>query len=269
MSTVPQILRSVYRFLKPFFEPAPFPKGRPKADEGAGMYIRSFLFLRLMIGFLGVTLPFTLVFFDWLAFSGDPVPRGSMSIYYYSGMREVFTVTLGTIAFFLFAYKFTEKNLDNTLSIVAGLAGMTIPLFPTGRPRGVHPLPSLTPLQNLIGEDWTKYIHYGASAIFIASLGGICVLFGRRERKRPEHGNVLPARFWQGWHFVCAGAIVVAAIWIVVTTWFVHGPYWSLLVGEGVSAVAFGASWFVKGAEIRYLFGHDEPTAPGQAEASA
>jgi len=165
-----------------------------------------------------------------------------MSIYYYSGLREVFTVTLGTIAFFLFAYKFTEKNLDNTLSIVAGLAGMTIPLFPTGRPRGVHPLPSLTPLQNLIGEDWTKYIHYGASAIFIASLGGICVLFGRRERKRPEHGNVLPARFWQGWHFVCAGAIVVAAIWIVVTTWFAHGPYWSLLVGEGVSAVAFGAS---------------------------
>jgi hypothetical protein len=97
--------------LKPFLEPAPPTEERPKADEGAGRYIRSFLFLRLTIGFLGVTLPFTLVFFDWLAFSGDPVPRDSMSVYYYSGMREVFTVTLGTIAFFLFAYKITEKNL--------------------------------------------------------------------------------------------------------------------------------------------------------------
>lgn len=253
-----RVLSSIYRFLKPCFKPAPFPTERPKADEGAGKYIRSFLFLRLMIGFLGVTLPFTLVFFDWLAFSGDPVPRGSMSIYYYSGMREVFTVTLGTIAFFLFAYKITERNLDNTLSVVAGLAGMTIPLFPTGRPSHTPPLP-LTPLQNLIGEDWTKYVHYGASAIFIGSLGGVCILFGRRERKRPDHGNRLPARFWQGYHFVCAGAIGASAIWIVATTWFWQGPYWSLLLGEGVSAIAFGASWFVKGAEIKYLFGHDEP----------
>jgi hypothetical protein len=33
-----------------------------------------------------------------------------------------------------------------------------------------------------------------------------------------------------------------------------HGPYWSLLVGEAVSAAAFGASWLAKGAEWRYLF---------------
>lgn len=255
--------------MKPFLEPAPPTEERPKADEGAGRYIRSFLFLRLTIGFLGVTLPFTLVFFDWLAFSGDPVPRDSMSVYYYSGMREVFTVTLGTIAFFLFAYKITEKNLDNTLSIVAGFFGMAIPLFPTGRPKDMNPLPGLTALQQLIGEDWARYIHYGASAIFIASLGGICILFGRREAKRPDHGNHLPPRFWQGWHFVCAGAIGAAGIWILATTTFGHygplydGPYWSLFAGEGVAAVAFGASWFVKGAEIKYLLGHDEPSPKG------
>jgi hypothetical protein len=34
-----------------------------------------------------------------------------------------------------------------------------------------------------------------------------------------------------------------------------QGPYWSLLVGEGTCAFAFGASWTAKGAEWRYLFG--------------
>jgi hypothetical protein len=34
-----------------------------------------------------------------------------------------------------------------------------------------------------------------------------------------------------------------------------QGPYWSLLVGEGVAAFSFGASWTAKGAEWRYLFG--------------
>jgi hypothetical protein len=33
------------------------------------------------------------------------------------------------------------------------------------------------------------------------------------------------------------------------------GPYWSLLVGEGLAALSFGASWTAKGAEWRYLFG--------------
>lgn len=75
-----------------------------------------------------------------------------MSAYYYSGWREVFTVTIGTIAFFLFAYKITEKNLDNLLSIIAGLAGMMIPLFPTGIPGDITPAPNLTPIQHGLGE---------------------------------------------------------------------------------------------------------------------
>jgi hypothetical protein len=49
--------------------------------------------------------------------------------------------------------------------------------------------------------------------------------------------------------------MLAAGIWIVFTLWIFQGPYWSLLVGEGVSAAAFGASWLAKGAEWRYLFG--------------
>jgi hypothetical protein len=222
--------------------------------------------LRVVIGALGIALPFLLVFVDKLAFHGDPFPRDSLSAYYYSGLRDVFVIILAATGFFLIAYKITEKNLDNTLSLVGGLAAVTIPVFPTGRTSAVASSTPLTPLQDLIGEDWTKWIHFGSSAVFIGALGAISILFGRREADRPDHDNKLPGGFWRGYHFACAGAIGVAAIWIVLTTWFVDGPDWSLLAGEAACAFAFGASWFIKGAEIDYLLGREQ--APQAAEAA-
>jgi hypothetical protein len=255
----------VWNFLKPFFTPAaPVIEKRPPPDELSGRYVRSFLFLRLTIGFLGFALPLALVFIDWKAFNGDPVPRDSLSVYYYSGMREVFTVTLGTIAFFLFAYKITERNLDNTLSILAGLAGMLIPLCPTSPPTGLNPQPALTPLQELLSEKWTTRIHFGASAAFIALLGTVCWFFGRREGERTDPQGWVPRSFWKFWHSACAGAIGVAGVWILLTTKiFGHGPvyhghpYWSLLLGEWIATWAFGLSWLAKGAELKYLFGFE------------
>jgi hypothetical protein len=254
------------RSLRGFFVLAPLQEIRPNPRSGEGRYVRSFLVMRLIIGFLGVLLPLALVFIDHWAFNGYPYPRGSESIYYYSGMREVFTASIGTIAFFLFAYKITEKNLDNTLSFLAGLAGMLIPLFPTGPPalhqRGLHGLtnpvpPQLTPLQRALTENTTHTIHQWTSGFFIFFLGLTAITFVIREgqRRRRNDNPLFGPTFWRWYHWGCAGAILAAGIWIVFTLWIFRGPYWSLLVGEGVSAAAFGASWLAKGAEWRYLFG--------------
>lgn len=245
--------------LKGLFSLPPVQELRPDPKSGEGRYVRSFLVMRLIIGFLGVLLPFALVFIDRWAFHGSPFPRGSMSIYYYSGMREVFTVSIGTIGFFLFAYKITEQNLDNTLSFVAGLAGMLIPLCPTARPSATSkpPPPKLTPLQNLLTEHGTQIVHLVASAVFITLLGLIAITFGIREGQRKVRNDDphFSPTFWRWYHWSCALLILAAGIWIVCTLVVFSGPYWSLLVGEGVSAAAFGASWLAKGAEWNYLFG--------------
>jgi hypothetical protein len=257
MRQVPQVLR-----------PAPVAIERPAPDSGAGRYVRSFLFERLVIGSLGVVLPVALVFLDWSLFEGHPFPRDSLSAYYYSGMREWFVLTIGTTGFFLIAYKITEKDLDNTLSIFGGSCALLIPFFPTGRTTAekIDGL-ALTPLQNLLGEKPVQTVHFAASAGFILALGGISVLFGRREAARPPHGNRRSPGFWRIFHFACAGAIGAAGIWILVTSKFVDGPYWSLLVGETACAVAFGASWFAKGFEIEYLLGRGSPSkVPGSGK---
>jgi hypothetical protein len=233
-------------FLKPVTTVEPRPTD-PKTPAYA--YVRSFLFMRAAVGLLGLALPFVLVLIDGLAFDGHPFPRGSLSAYYYSGMREVFVGMLSAIAVFLITYKITEANLDNAFSILAGLGAVGVALFPTGAPANAE----LTPLQEWWGESLVKGIHYWATGQFIVSAAVISVFFGVRERARAPHGK-LPPVFWWGFHWVCAAAIALAVLWIAGTA-ILGGPRYSVLIGEVVAVLAFGISWLMKGAELDILLG--------------
>jgi hypothetical protein len=234
------------RELPAFLRPPPAIGERPPAESGAGRYVRSFMFERVVIGLLGLTLPFILVFTDRYLFNGSPFPRDSESAYYYSGMREWFTITVGTSGFFFIAYKITESNLENSLSLVGGLCALVIAIFPTLPPTSDYPL---TPLQQLLGKDPVADAHYTAAFGFIVAIGGISILFGLREHARSRHGT-----FWRDFHFACAGVIGVALIWSIATT-VIGKPHWAILAGETACALAFGASWFAKGFELDYLLG--------------
>jgi hypothetical protein len=230
---------------------------RPSLDEAAAGYVRSFLVQRLFIGALGVALPFLLVGFGFWV-DGHPVPRNSLSVYYYSGVGALFVGVLTTVAFFLIAYRLVDLNLENVLSIIAGLAVLVVVLFPTKRPeKAIEP----TPLQDLRGESFVNWIHVGAAVVFIVLIGLISLFFGAREhdRRRTEPGS---GRFWWG-HLVCTGVIWLGGLWILATE-VLGGPRWSVFAGEFVSFFAFGVSWLTKGAEFDALFGR-KPSRPSLA----
>ena len=153
----------------------------PDTDRDATRYVRSYLWMRIGIGVLGIALPLLLVFIDKGAFHGNPFPRGSLSVYYYSGMRDEFVAILSATGIFLITYKVAERNLDNAASLLAGMSAIVIPLFPTGLPPYAHV--SLTPLQKLIGESATRWVHFTASVTFLVSLALITFFFGVRERE--------------------------------------------------------------------------------------
>jgi hypothetical protein len=237
--------------------------------------------MRLVIGFIGMLLPFALWFIDWGVFHGYPHPRGSESVYYYSGMREVFTGSIATIAFFMVAYKIMERNLDNALTILAGLSGLMIVLFPTAPPgliqEGFHkptnPVPpDLTPLQKALTQPTTHSIHQWTSGAFIVFLGLTSIVFGIREgqrKNRYDHPLFGPT-FWRYYHIGWAVVMLGAGVWIVVSMKLRGGhPYWALFLGESLCAFAFGASWTAKGLEWRFLFGGStaEETAARLAQA--
>jgi hypothetical protein len=112
--------------LEPVLTVAPRP-----TDPHVSRYVRSYLIMRVVIGAIGVALPFMLVLVDGLWFDDDPFPRTSLSAYYYSGVRELLVGTL------------------------------------TGLPADVV---QLTPLQDRLGAANVERIHYIAAAAFISRL---------------------------------------------------------------------------------------------------
>ncbi len=219
------------------------------AGPDTSRYVRSYLIMRAMVGALGIALPFLLVLGDGVVFDGEPFPHGSLSAYYYSSAREVFVGTLCATAVFLITYKVVTKGLDNTLSVVAGVAVLLVAIFPTGRPNSDV---ALTPLQDRLGEGVVQAVHFSAAFVFIAALAVICWFFGVREGARdPRPGKRSPL-FWRWFHWTCSLVIVGSLAFIgiaALTGW----PEKALLIGEALSVWAFGASWLMKGLELDYL----------------
>ena len=235
------------RFMAPITTVPPRPQ-----DPAHARYVRSYLLMRAAVGALGIALPVVLVLTDGLWFDGAPFPRSSLSAYYYSGVRDLMVGTICAIGTFLLAYKVAERNLDNTLSVVAGLTVILVALFPPRLPRGGK----LAPLQDRLGEVVCAQLHFAAAAVFLICLAVLSVTFGLREGNRTERSQRFSPGFWRAYHFACAAIIAAALLFMGITEISDSGPRTSLLIGETVSLMAFGASWLAKGFELDMLRGH-------------
>ncbi|MGQ0575558.1 MAG: hypothetical protein ACT4RN_15345 [Pseudonocardia sp.] len=215
--------------------------------ESARRYLRSYGRMRTAIGVIGVLLPVVLLVGDVVFLDGDMLLRGSLSAYYHSGMRDVWVGALAATALFLVNYRVEEQPVDNRWSTVAGVAALGVALFPTNRPPGT-PLPP-TPLQAALGERLVATIHFTSAAVFIVSLAIISVYFGRREMVNRAR-TPAAALAWRNFHWGCAAVIGVALVAMVASQATGIADRNSLLFGEIVAVVAFGASWLAKGLRI-------------------
>lgn len=240
--------------MREFFWPPEKIAPRP-SDPAADPYVRCYLGLRLVVGILGIAVPVILVLAEPVLFNGQPFPRGSLSAYYYSGMREFFVGSLCAIGVFLITYKVSDRSRENRLSTYAGLAVILVALFPTGRPGEGVPA---TPLQNLLGETWVERVHFASAAVFIGSLAVISWYFANRAAGDDRPGRELSRRY----HRTCAG-IIAAALGLAALKGLFGWPDYGLLVAEVAAVLAFGASWLKKGLEIReYLAQKKAAEAP-------
>ena len=221
------------------------------------MYLRSYLLMRAIIGFVGVSFPVVLILGDHLLDSDAPGVRGSLSAYYYSGMRDFFVGGLATAGIFLITYKVFEKSLNNVLSIIGGLAALGVAFFPTSRSEGINA--PLTPLQTRLGEVTVSHVHFTSAGVFMVSLAIISFFFGlqegRRTQDRPTGRARLSPRFWRWFHWFCTVLILGAVVFVIESKQqhVVEGN--PVLVGEVIALVAFGLSWFFKGLELNILLG--------------
>ena len=200
---------------------------RRSSDPGSAPYIRSYVFMRRVIGRLAFILPPLIVFGEPLFFDDRPFPLGSLSAYYYSGFREIFVGLLWAIGVFLILYKWPERTRESRVSTYAGFAVLVVAVFPTGKPGAKV---ATTPLQDWLGEEWVERIHFGAAGIFIFLLSRISRYWARNRRDRKQL------------HKSCEWMIIVALALAILEGAF-DWPDYGILVAEFVAVWAFAISW--------------------------
>ncbi len=202
--------------------------------------VRSYLFLRRVIGIIGIALPFVLIIGKILLES--PGISDSISAYYYSVMRNVFVGSLWAIAMFLISYR-GYGWLDDIAGDLAGVCAIGVALFPTTPDVGA------TQRQVTIG-----LAHFSFATCFFLILALMAIfLFTRTDQKKKARRKQLRNAVYYACGIAIVVFLVLAALILFVpnlrgTPWLqtLHPILWL----ESLADLAFGTAWFVKGETL-------------------
>jgi hypothetical protein len=192
----------------------------------------SYLALRKAVGWIGILLPFVLVLGMLLIFNGEAIQK-TISQYYYTGMRDVFTGALCAIALFLFYYKGYSK-WDNWAGNLAGFFAIGIAWFPTSSPESV----------NIIGT-----VHLICASLFFIVLAGFSMVLFTMKAPHPTNRKLKRNIIY----IICGIIMIVCLIAISIYFNISHDPasgshfvFWA----ESMALIAFGISWLTKGGTL-------------------
>jgi GNAT superfamily N-acetyltransferase len=192
----------------------------------------SYLALRKADGWIGIALPFVLVLGMLLLFREKPVLK-TISLYYHTGMRDVFVGAICSIALFLFFYKGYDR-LDNWAGNVAGFFAVGIALFPTAV-KGP--------------QDWVGIVHFICAAAFFAILSGISMFLFTRTKPDPTKEKVARNKIY----LICGLVMISSLVSILIYFSFFNFEKSSscfVFWAETVALIAFGVSWLTKGGTL-------------------
>jgi hypothetical protein len=192
----------------------------------------SYLALRKAVGWIGILLPFVMMMGGYLIFKEDFTLK-NISVYYYTGMRDVFVGSLCAISLFLFFYKGYDK-WDNRMGSLAGFFALVVAFFPTVE-EGPY--------------DWQAHVHFYSAACLFVILSGISLFLFTKKETFPTNRKLKRNRIY----IICGSVMIVSLIAGEAFILFFEGDhpesdfvFWV----ETIALVAFGVSWLTKGGTL-------------------
>ncbi|HVN59143.1 MAG TPA: hypothetical protein VMT63_12665 [Bacteroidales bacterium] len=199
--------------------------------------VRSYMSLRKAVGWIGILLPFVLMIGLIALFRGCGT-LDSISLYYYSRMRNVLVGALCGIGFFLFFYRgydnWKKTNWDEWITNIGGVLAIAIAFCPT------------TECGKL---DLKGIFHFIFAAVFFILLACYSIFVftrstGKMSRQKKVRNKIYVA---------CGIVMILSMIAIGVYVMFIESEsrkypvtFWS----ETIALAAFGLSWLTKGGTI-------------------
>src|SRR5215471_8579567 len=215
-------------------------------------YHLSYLTLRQAIGWLALLMPFS-VRLGAYWFEGIH-STGSISAYYYTGMRDVFVGTMVLVGVLLACYRTPEK-LDTWIGLIVGLSAAGIGLFPmdpTFAQEIVQRHPDVVSDRCYLNRGLLGY-HFLFVGTFL--LFGFWLVYFRFRALTPADPK-LEKRQRNRIYQICGLIMLVGSAIIGVLVLFAKQA--SIFWPETVVVVAFAAAWLVKGQ--RFFPDRDPPS---------
>jgi hypothetical protein len=209
--------------------------------------IKTFRRLRKAIGYLGISLPIILVILSLIPFFKTSV-QSSISNYYYTNLREIFTGILCAVGLFLIRYQgFKNSSFwknDNLLTNIAGYMAFGIAFFPTNPDSWDEKIYTLIPLK----LEFLGFIHYGFAATFFFLLSIISInVFTIGQR---VNNKVQKSIFNENNIYKICGYLILLPIIMVPLFSKINIFHCSTLLFEALALFSFGISWLIKGRAL-------------------
>ena len=203
--------------------------------------------LRKAIGYLGITLPVLLVVLSFIAFFDTQVQR-SISDYYYTNLRDIFTGTLAAVGLFMISYKGHRnpsilKN-DQLLTNIAGIMAIGVALIPVTRDLESPKIYTLIPYH----FEWLGWLHYGFAALLFGIFALLAINVFTIGQNKAEDIPVSTLNE-NNLYRVCGIAIIILMILVPISEVFELFPY-STLILEALALFFFGTAWLIKGRAL-------------------
>jgi len=213
--------------------------------------------IQLLIGTLGMSLPFVLVIFQWVMtkINGHNYPAflPSISHYNYSYAQIIFVGTLASFGLLLISYKGYLKDdhkiKDVTITNIAGFLALIVAMIPTDFDN--H---AIFDTPNKHSSALLASVHLMSAGLFLILLGLMSVY---KFTLSPKDDVWHQRR--KRWYRIF-GWIVISSISVLVIL-FAYGflsnepvdmGYW-VYIFETSSLVAFGFSWLLKGKSAIFV----------------
>ncbi|GAB2766102.1 hypothetical protein [Salinimicrobium soli] len=210
-------------------------------------YVFTYRRLRRAIGYLGIGLPVLLVGFSFIPYFNTNV-QPSISDYYYTNLRDIFTGTLAAVGLFMISYKGHHntsiwKN-DQVLTNIAGIMAIGVALIPVTPQLEAQKIYTLIPYT----YPWLGWLHYASAALLFgifALLAMNVFTIGQNEAED------IPVSTFNENHIYrfCGSAILVLIILIPISETFRLFNY-STLILEALALFFFGTAWLIKGRAL-------------------
>lgn len=192
----------------------------------------SYLTLRKAVGWIGILLAPALFTGNIFIFNDDKIP-GSISLYYYTGMRDLLVGGICAIALFMFFYRGYDR-LDRWATNLVGFFAVCVAFFPTTE---CGPL------------DLSGKIHFFSASCFFVLLACISLFLFTRSRSGNHGKKAARNKIYSVCGLIMLICLAAIAVYFQRYDMEYTGSafvFWT----ETVALLAFGISWLTKGGTI-------------------